>query len=63
MDLRLGGLSEWITFRPSFAGDHDRTRNGINGQYDRRFGEFTGTVGFRGDVTNDFGFHPGFTAG
>lgn len=62
-DLRLGGLSEWNAFDHPLAGAHDRTRNGISGQYDRRFGALTGTLGLRGDVTNDFGFNPGFTGG
>jgi len=62
-DLRVGGMTEWDTIDHSLRGEHQRFRNGISGQYDRRFGSLTATVGLRGDVTNDFGFNPGFSSG
>ena len=62
-DLRMGVSSEWDEFDHTLAGDHHRFRNGVNTQYDRRFGNFTPTIGLRGDHTNDFGFNPGFVAG
>lgn len=61
--LRLGGMSEWDEFDHSLAGGHRRLRSGLNSQYDRRFGNVTPTVGLLGDLTSDFGFNPGFTAG
>jgi hypothetical protein len=57
-DLRVGGMTEWDTIDHSLRGEHQRFRNGISGQYDRRFGSLTATVGLRGDVTNDFGNIP-----
>ncbi|HCS76813.1 MAG TPA: TonB-dependent receptor [Syntrophaceae bacterium] len=62
-DLRLGGLSEWNGFDHTLTGDHNRIRNGLSAQYDRRFGTVTATIGLRGDVTNDFGFQPGLSTG
>jgi vitamin B12 transporter len=62
-DLRVGGMTEWDAIDHSLSGEHQRFRNGISGQYDRRFGALTATVGLRGDVTNDFGFNPGFSSG
>ncbi|EKD33771.1 MAG: hypothetical protein ACD_75C02600G0004, partial [uncultured bacterium] len=62
-DLRVGALSEWDEFDHTVAGGHHRFRNGVNGQYDRRFGDFTPTIGLRGDHTDDFGFTPGLLAG
>ncbi|HRR40536.1 MAG TPA: TonB-dependent receptor [Syntrophales bacterium] len=62
-DLRMGGISEWDDFSHTLAGGHHRLRNGLSGQVDRRFGVLTGTLGVRGDVTNDFGFSPGLSAG
>ena len=62
-DLRLGVMSEWDQFDHTLAGEHHRFRNGINSQYDRRLGDFTPTVGLRGDLTDDFGFNPGALAG
>jgi len=62
-DLRLGFMSEWDQFDHTLAGGHHRFRNGINSQYDRRFGDFTPTIGLRGDLTNDFDFNPGALAG
>ncbi|KAF0189368.1 MAG: iron complex outermembrane recepter [Desulfobulbaceae bacterium] len=62
-DLRVGVLSEWDAFDQSLSGEQHRFRNGINSQYDRRFGDFTPTFGLRGDLTNDFGFNPGLLTG
>ncbi len=62
-DLRVGVLSEWDAYDQSLAGDQHRFRNGVNSQYDRRFGDFTPTFGLRGDLTNDFGFNPGLLTG
>lgn len=62
-DLRLGVLSEWDMFEHTIAGDHQRFRNSLSSQYDRRFGALTPTLGLRGDLTNDFGFNPGAMAG
>lgn len=62
-DLRLGGLSEWNGFDHTLTGDHNRVRNGLSAQYDRRFGTVTATAGLRGDTTNDFGLQPGFSTG
>ena len=42
-DLRLGLSSEWDEFDHTLAGGHDRFRNGVNTQYDRRFDDFTPT--------------------
>jgi len=62
-DLRLGVMSEWDQFDHTLAGEHHRFRNSLNGQYDRRFGNFTPTVGLRSDLTDDFGFNPGALIG
>lgn len=62
-ELRIGGMSEFDNFEHTLAGRHDRFRNGLNAQFDKRFGDFTATVGARGDVTNDFGFNPGGSLG
>lgn len=62
-DLRLGGMLEWNDLTHTLTGGHHRMRSGVSGQYDRLLGPFTGTVSFRGDYTNDFGFNPAFTAG
>ncbi|EKD35019.1 MAG: hypothetical protein ACD_75C02086G0003 [uncultured bacterium] len=62
-DLRVGVMSEWDEFDHTLAGGHHRFRNGLNSQYDRRFGDFTPTIGLRGDHTNDFGLNPGLLAG
>ena len=62
-DLRVGGMSEWNDLDHTLTGSHYRIRNGLSSQYDRRFGAPTGTIGFRGDLTNDFGFNPGFSGG
>jgi vitamin B12 transporter len=62
-DLRVGAMSEWDEFNHTLVGGHHRFRNGLNSQYDRRFGDFTPTIGLRGDHTNDFGFNPGLLTG
>ncbi len=62
-DLRFGGLTEWNGFSHPMSGEHERFRNGLSAQYDRRFGALTTTLGLRGDVTNDFGANPGGTVG
>ncbi|MEN6328252.1 MAG: TonB-dependent receptor, partial [Syntrophomonas sp.] len=62
-DFRLDGLSEWNSFDHTLTGNHDRFRNSLSAQYDRRFGDVNATVGLRGDTTDDFGFQPGFSTG
>jgi iron complex outermembrane receptor protein len=62
-DLRVGGMTEWDVIDHTLSGEHQRFRNGVSGQYDRRFGALTATVGLRGDVANGFGFNPGFSSG
>jgi len=62
-DLRLGLMTEWDTYEHTLSGEHQRFRNGLSAQYDRRFGTVTATLGVRGDVSNDFGFNPGFSSG
>jgi iron complex outermembrane receptor protein len=62
-DLRLGGMTEWNGYDHTLSGGHERFRNGLNLQYDRRFGALTTTLGVRGDVVNHFGANPGGTAG
>lgn len=62
-DFRLDGLSEWNGFDHTLTGLHDRIRNSLSAQYDRHFADVTATAGLRGDVTDDFGFEPGFSAG
>ncbi|HPX62312.1 MAG TPA: TonB-dependent receptor [Deltaproteobacteria bacterium] len=57
-ELRLGGMSEYNRYEHTLAGRHERYRNGLNTQFDKRLGRFTATVGARADVTNDFGFEP-----
>ncbi len=58
-ELRVGGMTEFNQFEHTLAGRHDRVRSGLNAQFDKRFGEFTATVGARGDYTSDFAFNPG----
>lgn len=62
-ELRVGGMSEFDEFEHTLAGSHRRVRNALSGQFDKRFGDFTTTIGARGDVTNDFGFNPGGSLG
>ena len=62
-DLRVGAMSEWDSIDHTLSGIHQRFRNGVSSQYDRRLGTITVTIGLRGDVTNDFGFNPGFSSG
>ncbi len=62
-DLRFGGMSEWNVFDHTLSGGHERFRNGLSVQYDRRFGSLTTTFGLRGDLTNDFGGNPGGNLG
>ena len=62
-ELRVGGMSELNQFEHTLAGRHQRIRNGLNAQFDKRFGSFTSTIGARGDFTNDFGFTPGGRVG
>jgi len=62
-DLRVGGMAEWNGFDHTLSGEHNRLRNGLSSQYDRRFGPLTATVGLRADVVSGFGFNPGFSAG
>ncbi|MBN1957940.1 MAG: TonB-dependent receptor [Desulfuromonadales bacterium] len=60
---RLGVISEWDRIDQTLAGEHERASFGLSGQYDRRFGAWTTTLGLRGDNSSDFGWHPGLTSG
>jgi len=60
---RLGVISEWDRIDQTLAGEHERASFGLSGQYDRRFGAWTTTLGVRGDNSSDFGWHPGLTGG
>lgn len=62
-ELRVGAGSEWDQFDHTISGEHHRFQNGISSQYDLRLGPFTPTIGIRGDLTDDFGFTPGFVTG
>jgi len=62
-DLRLGVACEWDEFTHTLAGEHHRLRTAFSSQYDRRFGEFTPSLGLRGDHSDDFDFNPGLNAG
>lgn len=62
-DLRVGASSEWDEFDHTLSGEHNRFQNGVSSQYDLRIGDFTPTIGLRGDFTDDFGFNPGFVTG
>lgn len=62
-DLRVGGLLERDDLDHTLTGKHHRAMADLNSQYDRRFGSLTGTVGLRGNYTDDFDFNPGFTGG
>jgi vitamin B12 transporter len=61
--FRISGILENDNLDHSIAGSHDRVMADLSGQYDRRFGSLTGTVGIRGNNTGDFGFNPGTTCG
>ncbi len=60
---RLAWLTEWDGIDHTLSGNHERYSNSLSGQYDRRFGPVTTTLGLRGDVTSDYDVQPGFTAG
>ncbi len=62
-EARIGVLTDYDHIDQTLAGDHDRSRLGLSGQYDRRIGRVTTTIGLRGDATSDFGVDPGFTTG
>jgi vitamin B12 transporter len=62
-DMRIGGILEQDTFDHTLAGQHQRTLMDLSGQVDRRFGSLSGTMGLRGNYTNDFQFNPGFSGG
>jgi iron complex outermembrane receptor protein len=62
-DLRIGAILEEDRLDHTMTGKHHRTMADLNSQYDRRFGPLTGTVGLRGNYTDDFDFSPGFTSG
>lgn len=62
-ELRLNGLAELDSIDHSLTGTHHRAQVGLGGQYDQRIGPFTGTLGLRGDHTDDFHFNPGFNSG
>lgn len=62
-DLRLGAILERDDIDHTLTGKHHRTMADLNSQFDRRFGPLTGTIGLRGNYTDDFDFNPGFTGG
>ncbi len=62
-DLRIGGLLERDDLDHTLTGRHHRTMVDLSSQYDQRFGPMTGTIGIRGNYTNDFDFNPGVTGG
>jgi iron complex outermembrane receptor protein len=62
-DLRIGAILERDDLDHTLTGKHHRTMADLNSQYDRRFGPLTGTIGLRGNYTDDFDFSPGFTGG
>lgn len=62
-DMRISAMLERDDIDHTLSGEHYRTMADMSGQYDRRFGSLTGTVGIRGNYTNDFDFNPGFTGG
>jgi len=62
-DLRIGAIMERDDLDHTVTGKHHRTMTDLNSQYDRRFGPLTGTIGLRGNYTDDFDFSPGFTGG
>lgn len=62
-DLRIGAILERDDLDHTMTGKHHRTMIDLNSQYDRRFGSLTGTIGLRGNYTDDFDFSPGFTGG
>lgn len=61
--LRLGGMLERDDVDHTVTGDHHRLSAGLHGQYERRLGELTATLGIRGDHTSDFDLHPGISSG
>lgn len=62
-DFRIGNILERDNLERSIDGAHHRSMADLSGQYDRRFGPLTTTLGFRGNYTDDFDFSPGTTAG
>lgn len=62
-DLRIGAILERDDLDHTMTGRHHRTMIDLNSQYDRRFDSLTGTIGLRGNYTDDFDFSPGFTGG
>lgn len=61
--LRLGGLAEENTVNHTISGDHHREKVSVHAQHDREMDDFTGSLGLRGDLTNDFGLFPAINAG
>jgi iron complex outermembrane receptor protein len=62
-DLRIGNILERDDLDHSLTGKHHRTMADLSGQYDRRFGPLTGTLGVRANYADDFDFSTGFTSG
>ncbi len=60
---RLGMLFETNRVDHNLSGDHHRENVSIHLQQDREFEHFNGTLGLRGDYTNDFGFFPAVSTG
>lgn len=62
-DLRVGGILERDDINHTMTGRHHRTMGDLSGQVDRRFGALTGTMGLRGNYSDDYQFNPGLTGG
>jgi iron complex outermembrane receptor protein len=62
-DFRISNILERDNLEHSIDGAHHRSMADLSGQYDRRFGPITTTLGLRGNYTDDFDFSPGATGG
>ncbi|MBN2420214.1 MAG: TonB-dependent receptor, partial [Deltaproteobacteria bacterium] len=60
---RLGILLETNRVDHNLSGDHHREKISLHLQQDREFEHLNGTLGLRGDYTNDFGFFPAVSTG
>jgi iron complex outermembrane receptor protein len=54
---------EWNDFSHPLTGRHNRYGTASAASSTAVFGSLTGTLGLRGDATDDFGFHPGVSTG
>ncbi|MGD9160699.1 MAG: TonB-dependent receptor [Desulfobacteraceae bacterium] len=60
---RLGMLFETNRVDHNLSGKHHREKISLHLQQDREFEHLNGTLGLRGDYTNDFGFFPAVSTG